>query len=616
MLARVRATYQRTGASIVTSKTIAAVAFLVAAAPYFVQGQSSLTPDSAPPGTKAGDWVLPGRTYGATRFSPLTSIDTTNASKLTEVWTFSDSILDGHEGQPLVVNNTLYMVTPYPDKLFAFDLTKPGPAVKWEYAPPVDPFSFGKACCDDVNRGASYADGMIIYNTLDNHTIAVNATTGKLVWSTKLGDVNKGSTMTMAPLVVKDRVIVGNSGGEMGVRGWITALDVKTGRIVWQADNTGPDHDVKIGPKFKPFYAYLKGKDLGVSSWRGDQWKIGGGTVWGWISYDPQLDLIYYGTSNPGTWNPDMRPGDNLWSTTTFARDPETGEAHWAFDQTPHDEWDYDGINEELVADVTINGQPRKVVVDMGRNGFAQTVDRATGELLVAQPYKTVNWATGYDMTTGRPIKDSTKATHQDRLTSNICPASIGAKDEEPAAYSPITHLVYSPSTEVCMDYGGVESKYIAGTPYVGAAVKMYAGPEGNSARGEFLAWDPAAGKKVWGITEVFPVRAGALVTAGGVVFYGTLDGNFKAVNAMTGKELWRAHFASGIVGNPMAFTGPDGKEYVAVYEGVGGWVGAIVPGNLSPDDPWAALGAVGAVPDLLNHTKPGGAIHVFAVSQ
>jgi lanthanide-dependent methanol dehydrogenase len=592
---------------------VAAVAIVVAAAPCVGQ---SVTADSAPSGTKPGDWVLPGRTYGGTRFSPLTSIDTTNVSKLTEVWKYDDGILDGHEGQPLIVHNTLYMVTAYPDKLIAFDLTKPGPAVKWIYAPPVDPFAVGKACCDDVNRGGSYADGKIIYNTLDNHTVAVDANTGKLVWSTTMGDDKRGETMTMAPLVVKNRVIVGNSGGELGVRGYIAALDLKTGKMVWRADNTGSDHDVKIGAKFKPFYAYLKGKDLGVTTWRGEQYKLGGATVWGWITYDPQLDLIYYGTSNPGTWNPDMRPGDNLWSTTIFARDPETGEAHWAFDLTPHDEWDYDGINENIVVDLPMNGQTRKVLTNIGRSGFASTIDRTTGELLVAQPFQPTNWATGYDLKTGRPIEDSSKATHQNKLTTNICPSSTGAKDQEPSAYSPITHLVYAPSTNLCMDYGGVETKFIAGAAYVGAAVKMYAGPGGNSARGLFLAWDPAAGKKVWGITEVFPVRAGALVTAGGVVFYGTLDGNFKAVNASTGAELWRTHFASGIVGNPVTFTGPDGKQYVAVYEGVGGWMGAIVPGNLSPDDQWAALGAVGAVPDLLNHTKAGGGIHVFALGQ
>jgi lanthanide-dependent methanol dehydrogenase len=369
---------------------------------------------------------------------------------------------------------------------------------------------------------------------------------------------------------------------------------------------------VKIGPNFKPFYPQFRGKDLGVTTWPKDQWKLGGGTVWGWISYDPELDLIYYGTSNPSVWNPDMRPGDNLWATSIFARDPDTGEARWAWQGTPHDMWDFDDVNESIVADLTINGQLRKVVVHFDRNGYASTLDRATGEVLVATPYQTVNWASGFDLQRGRPILDSAKATHQGRLTKNICPSSTGARDQQPAAFSPRTKLFYTPSHNVCMDYGGVEAEYIAGTPYVGAAVRMYPGPGGY--RGEFLAWDATTGKKAWSIKDDFPLWGGALVTAGDVVFYGTLTGDFKAVDARNGKELWETHFESGIVGNPITFLGPDGKQYVAVYSGVGGWMGAIAAANLSPDDPWAALGAVGAVGDLPEHTKPGGAVHVFAV--
>jgi alcohol dehydrogenase (cytochrome c) len=569
-----------------------------------------------PPGANDSNWTSPARTYQGTRYSPLNQITTDNVSKLKESWSYVTGIKDGHEGQPLVINNTMYVVTPYPDKLIAFDLTKPGPAVKWTYSPPIDPASFGKACCDDVNRGAAYADGKIIYNVLDNHTVAVDANTGKEVWRTKLDDVNKGATMTMAPLVVKDKVIVGVSGGEMGVRGWVAGLDVKTGKIAWRAYNTGPDKDVLIGPNFKPYYSWMQGKDMGVKSWRGDQWKIGGATVWGWITYDPETDLIFYGTSNPGTWNPDLRPGDNLWSTAIVARDPDTGQAKWAYSMTPHDMYDYDGVNENIVADLPMNGQTRKVIIHVDRNGYIYTIDRTTGQVLVAQPFKPTNWSTGIDLKTGRPQQVAEKETHQGRLTTNVCPSSTGARDQQPAAYDPQTHLLYTPSTNVCMDYGGIEAKYIAGTPYVGAAVKMYAGPGGNDSRGEFLAWDPATGKKAWGITEKYPVWAGALATAGGVVFYGTMDGNFKAVDAKSGKELWKTHFDSGIIGNPITYIGPDGKQYVAVYSGVGGWMGAIVPGNLSPDDPWAALGAVGAVPDLPKDTKPGGTLHVFALSQ
>ncbi|HEY9516323.1 MAG TPA: PQQ-dependent dehydrogenase, methanol/ethanol family [Gemmatimonadaceae bacterium] len=567
-----------------------------------------------PPGGNKGNWLTPAHTLEGTRFSTLAQITTENVGNLKEVWSYVSGIKDGHEGAPLVVNNTMYMVTPYPNKLIAFDLTKPGPAVKWEYSPPIDPTSFGKACCDQVNRGASFADGKIIYNVLDNHTVAVDARTGKEVWRTKLDDANTGSTMTMAPLVVKNRVIVGNSGGELGVRGWLAALDLKSGKLAWRAYGTGPDKDVLIGSGFKPYYSAMQGTDMGMKSWPGEQWKLGGSTAWGWITYDPETNLIFYGTSNPGVWNPDMRPGDNLWSTTIFARNPETGQARWAYQMGPHDMYDYDGVNESIVADIPIGDSTRKVIIHTDRNGFIYTIDRTNGQVLVAEKYKPTNWATGIDLKTGRPIQVKEKETHQGRLTKDICPSASGARDQQPAAYDPRTHLLFTPSTNLCMSYGGIETKYIAGAAYVGAAVRMYAGPGGNDQRGEFLAWDPATGKKVWGITEKYPLWSGTLVTAGNVVFYGTMDGDFKAVDEETGQELWKTHFDSGIIGNPMTYLGPDGKQYVAVYSGVGGWLGGIVPGNLSTDDPWAALGAVGAMSDLPKDTKPGGALHVFAL--
>jgi PQQ-dependent dehydrogenase (methanol/ethanol family) len=565
-----------------------------------------------PPASEPGNWTSPGKDYQLTRYSALDQITTANVAQLKLIWSFDTGIKDGHEGQPLVVNNTMYVVTPYPNKLFAFDLTKSGFPKKWEYAPPNDPAAPGKACCDNVNRGAAFADGKIIYNTLDNHTVAVDANSGREVWRQKLGDVNRGETMTMAPLVVNDKVIVGNSGGEMGVRGWIQALNVRDGSVAWKAFNTGSDADVKIGANFKAPYPAAQGKDMGIKTWRGDQWKIGGATVWGWISYDPEMNLIYYATSNPGTWNPDMRPGDNLWSAAVIARDPDSGAARWAWQATPHDEWDYDAVNESIPVDLVINGQMRKALVHFDRNGFATTLDRATGQLLVAEKFQSTNWASGYDMKTGRPIMDEAKRTHQGRLTRNICPSSSGARDQQPAAYSPRTKLFYTPSHNVCMDYGGLEAKYIAGTPYVGAAVRMFPGPGGY--RGEFIAWDAATGKKAWSIKDRFPLWGGALATATDLVFYGTMTGEFKAVDAKNGRQLWQAKLPSGIIGNPMTFLGPGGKQYVAVYAGVGGWMGAVVPGNLSVDDPWAALGATGAVPDLPLATKPGGSVHVFAL--
>jgi lanthanide-dependent methanol dehydrogenase len=562
---------------------------------------------------EAGIWPLPGRDPEGTRYSPLTEITPDNVKNLKVAWTFSTGFARGFEGQPLVVNNTMYVVTPWPNWVFALDLTKAGGPLKWVYKSPTARAAQGEACCDVVNRGASFADGKIVFNRLDNHTVALDANTGRVIWDTQLDSIAEGSTMTMAPLIADGLVFVGNSGAELGVHGWAAALDLGTGQVRWRAYTTGPDSLVKIASDFKPFYPQYKGRDLGIATWPADQWRLGGGTVWGWITYDPDLDLIYYGTANPGVWNPDMRPGDNLWGASIFARDPKTGDARWAYQMTPHDSWDYDGVNEAIPVDIPINGQPRKVVVHFDRNGFAYTIDRQTGQVLVAQPFQDVNWATGVDLTTGLPQRVASKQTHQGVNTTDICPSSTGARDQQPAGFSPRTQLFYTPSTDLCMDYAGYKAGYIEGTPYLGADVRMYAGPKGWKARGEFLAWDPANGKKVWGITERFPVWSGPVVTASDLVFYGTMDGWLKAVNAKTGHVLWQFKTGSGIIGNPMTFTGPDGHQYVAVYSGIGGWAGAIALG-LSADDPTAALGATGAMPDLPQYTAPGGAVYVFGL--
>src|ERR1041385_4657351 len=342
------------------------------------------TSGNNPAPDNTGDWVRPARDYSSTRFSPLDQITQQNVKQLVVKGTFSTGVLHGHEAAPIVVNNTMYVVTPWPNYVYALDLTKDGAPVKWKYEPKPLSAAQGVACCDVVNRGVVYADGTIFLNTLDNRTVALDATSGKEKWVTKLGDLNKGETITMAPLVVKDKVLIGNSGGEMGVRGLLTALDAKTGKIAWRAYSTGPDKDVLIGPKFKPFYAKDRGHDLGVSSWPPDAWKIGGGTVWGWLSYDPELDLIFYGTSNPGPWNAEARPGDNKWTSGIFARKPETGEAVWFYQLSPHDLFDYDGVNESILVDLTINGQPRKVLIRPERNGYVYVMDRAPGEVLSA----------------------------------------------------------------------------------------------------------------------------------------------------------------------------------------------------------------------------------------
>ena len=559
-----------------------------------------------------GQWMMPAKNYASTRYSGLDQITTDNVKHLQPAWTFATGVLRGQEAAPLVVNNTMYIVTPYPNILYALDLTQPGAPMKWNYKPKPAASAQGVACCDVVNRGAAYANGKIFYNILDNHTVAVDAQTGQEVWKTKLGDINRGESMTMAPLVVKDKVLVGNSGGEFGVRGWLTALDANTGKIAWRAYSTGPDADVLIGPTFKPFYSQDRGKDLGVTTWPPDAWKIGGGTVWGWISYDPELNLIYYGTGNPGPWNPDQRPGDNKWTAGIFARNPDNGQAAWAYQWSPHDVHDYDGINEQILLDLPIHGQTRKVLVRPERNGYVYVLDRATGEVLSAKPFVHITASTGIDLKTGRPTGEEAKTPVLGKVVREICPAPPGAKDWQPSAFSPRTGLLYIPHNNLCFDSESVEANYIAGTPFVGMNVKMYAGPGGH--RGEFSAWDPVAEKKVWSIQERFPVWSGAAATAGDVVFYGTMDGWFKAVHARTGEVLWQFKVDSGIIGQPITYRGPDGKQYVAILSGVGGWSGAIVSGDLDPRDGTAALGFVNAMTDLPQYTNKGGTLYVFSL--
>jgi lanthanide-dependent methanol dehydrogenase len=558
-----------------------------------------------------GQWPMAAKNFASTRFSTLTEINTGNVKDLKLAWTFSTGLTRGHEAAPLIVNNTMYVVTPWPNLLYALDLTKPGGPVKWTYAPHPSASSQGVACCDVVNRGAAYYNGRIYYNTLDVHTVAVDANTGKEVWKVALGDINLGESITMAPLIVKGKVIVGNSGGEFGVRGWLAALDAGTGKLLWRAYATGPDGDVLIGPNFKPFYEQDRGKDLGMKTWQGEQWKIGGGSGWSWISYDPDLDLIYYGTSNPGPWNPEQRPGDNKWTCTLFARRPDTGEAIWAYQMNPHDDHDYDGINENILLDLTIQGRARKVLAHPDRNGRMYLLDRATGEVLSAEAFANQNTSESVDLKTGKIKYVASKATGF-KTVRDICPAAPGGKDWQPSSFSPTTGLIYIPHNNLCMEYEGVQANYIAGTPFVGANVRMYAGPGGH--RGELSAWDPVAAKAVWTVKEMFPAWSGTVVTAGDVVFYGTMDGWFKALNARTGALLWQFKVGSGIISQPVTYRGPDNKQYVAVLSGVGGWSGAIVAGGLNAKDGTGALGFVNAMADLPNYTTKGGMLYVFSL--
>jgi PQQ-dependent dehydrogenase (methanol/ethanol family) len=555
---------------------------------------------------------MAAKDYASTRYSGLADITAANVRTLRTAFTFSTGVLRGHEAAPIVSGDTMYVVTPYPNIVYALDLTKAGGAVKWKFEPEPLASAQGVACCDVVNRGVAYADGRVFLNTLDNQAIALDAGSGRELWRVRLGDIGNGETITMAPLVVKGKVLVGNSGGEFGVRGWLTALDAGTGKTVWRAWSTGPDRDVLIGSSFQPHYASDRGTDLGIRSWPGEAWKIGGGTVWGWISYDPELDLIYYGTGNPGPWNPEQRPGDNKWTSGIFARNPDTGEARWFYQLSPHDLHDYDGVNENILLDLELGGAQRKVLVHPDRNGYVYVMDRGTGEVLSATPFVPITTSTGVDRQSGRIAWAPEKDPKVGRVVRDICPAAPGAKDWQPSAYSPRTRLLYIPHQNICQDAETGQASYIAGTPYVGATLRMQPGPGGH--RGVFTAWDPVAQRKAWSIDEEFPVWSGALVTAGDVVFYGTMDGTFKAVDARNGSLLWQFKTGSGIVGQPVSYRGPDGRQYIAVLSGVGGWAGAVITVNLDTRDGTAGGGWANVIPDLKQRTAMGGTLHVFAL--
>src|SRR5216683_3170742 len=522
----------------------------------------------------ANQWVMPTGDYANHRYSTLNQINKDNVKDLRPAWTFSTGVLRGHEGAPLVIGDVMYVHAPFPNYVYALDLNKSGQII-WKYEPKQDPSVIPVMCCDTVNRGVAYAEGKIILNQADAHVVALDAKTGKEIWRVANGDPKKGETMTSAPMVVKDKVIVGISGGEFGVQGRVTAYNLADGKMVWNAASVGPDDQIKFDPEKTLAMGKPVGKDSSIKTWQGDQWKIGGGATWGWYSYDPQLNLVYYGSGNPSTWNPSQRPGDNKWSMTIFARDPDTGMAKWVYQMTPHDEWDYDGVNEMILADIPVKGQPTKALVHFDRNGFGYTLNRETGALLIAEKFDPkVNWATHVDMQ--------------------------------------------------------------AGKPYVGATLSMYP-PPGDNNLGNFIAWDAGAGKIVWSDPEPFSVWSGALATAGDVVFYGTLEGYLKAVDIQTGKELYKFKTPSGIIGNVNAFT-HGGKEYMAVLSGVGGWAGIGMAAGLTESanaQEWhraasathiptetqrmidtAGLGATGAYKALANYTQLGGVLTVFGLPE
>ncbi|MBC8006478.1 MAG: methanol/ethanol family PQQ-dependent dehydrogenase [Prolixibacteraceae bacterium] len=564
------------------------------------------------------NWAMQAGNYENQRYSELKQINKSNVKDLQVAWTFSTGVLRGHEGGPLVIGDSLYIHSAFPNKVFAINLADQ--TIRWKYEPKQDPSVIPVMCCDTVNRGVAYGDGKIFLQQADTNLVALDAKSGKELWKTKNGEGNSdpksGGTNTNAPHVFKDKVLTGISGGEFGVRGFVAAYDMKSGKQVWKGYSTGPDEEMLIDPEKTTSMLKPVGKDSSLKTWKGDQWKIGGGTTWGWYSFDPKLNLMYYGSGNPSTWNPAQRPGDNKWSMTIWGRDVDTGKAKWVYQMTPFDEWDFDGVNEMILSTQKVGGGDRDVLVHFDRNGFGYTLDRKTGELLVAQKYDPkVNWATHVDMKTGRPqvvSKYSTAQNGPDVNTKGVCPAALGTKDQQPAAYSPKTKMHYVPTNHVCMDYEPFKVEYTAGQPYVGATLSMYPAPGSHGGMGNFIAWDASTGKIVKSKPEKFSVWSGVLATAGDIACYGTLEGYLKCVGTddIT-KELYKFKTPSGIIGNVNTWEF-KGKQYIGVLSGIGGWAGIGLAAGLEKDTD--GLGAVGGYKELAKYTELGGVMTVFAL--
>jgi lanthanide-dependent methanol dehydrogenase len=552
------------------------------------------------------------------RYSKLKQINKANVKNMKVAWMFSTGVLRGHEGSPLVIGDMMYLHSAFPNKVFAMDLNTQ--KIVWKYEPKQDPAVIPQMCCDTVNRGLAYGDGKIILQQADSQLVAFDAKTGKIVWSVKNGDPKLGAVNTNAPHVFKDKVITGISGGEWGVRGYISAYNLSDGKMAWRGYSVGPDAEMLIDPEKTMAWTDGKmapvGKDSSLKTWQGDQWKIGGGTTWGWFSYDKGVNQFYYGTGNPSTWNPSQRPGDNKWTMSIWSRDVDTGAVKWVYQMTPFDEWDFDGINEMILADIPINGKKTPVLVHFDRNGFGYTLNRHSGDLLVAQKYDpVVNWATHVDMKTGRPqvvAKYSTAQNGPDVDSKGICPAALGSKDQQPASFNPQNGLFYVPTNHVCMNYEPFKVEYTAGQPYVGATLSMFPAPGSHGGMGNVIVWDAAKGKIVQSKAEKFSVWSGTLVTAGGLACYGTLEGYLKCVDsANINKELYKFRTPSGIIGNVFTYE-HKGKQYMGVFSGIGGWAGIGMAAGLEKDAD--GLGAVGGYKELKDYTDLGGSLTIFSL--
>ena len=505
----------------------------------------------------AQSWPVYGGDNGNQRFSQGSQITPANVSKLNVKWALQLGSNRSQESSPILVGDTLYVTSSFgPKNVFAVN-AKTG-EVRWKWSPEMPKGVEQYACCDVNNRGVAYNDGKIFVGRLDAKVTALDAKSGKEMWTQTVVDYTQGSVITSPPVVAKNVIITGFGGGEYGVRGALVALDQATGKEVWRT------HTVPVG------------NEKNADTWKGDTGKTGGGAAWNVGSYDPKLNLVYYGTSNPGPWTAVVRGNDssdigkftNLYTASVIAMNPDTGNIVWHYQFTPHDAWDYDGVNELVFADLPVDGKKVPVIMQANRNGFFYVIDRANGKLISAKNFVPTNWATGIDLKTGMPIEaaNNEKRPRLKKWAKDICPNLVGGKNWMPMSYNPKTGLVYIPTMNMCMDLEGIQEEYKRGQFYLGVNFDLdKPGPGGYL--GGLKAWDPVAQKEVWFIKDDLPFNGGTMTTTTGLVFAGDIRGTFRAHDAKTGKELWKFNTGSGISAAPISYT-LDGKQYVAVTSG------------------------------------------------
>jgi PQQ-dependent dehydrogenase (methanol/ethanol family) len=559
----------------------ASVAALAMIAASGVQANDSVVKAVADP----NGWAIAGHDYGNTRFSPLKQITSENVGKLQLAYSLSLASLRSNESSPVVIGDTLYVTTSWGPK-YVYAINAATGAKKWTYEPDMPDDVLQYACCDVNNRGVAYADGKIFIGRLDGKLTALDAASGKELWTSKVVDYKQGSVITSPPLVVRDKIMTGFGGGEYGVRGALLAFDLNNGKLLWQT------------------YTVPAPGEPGSETWKGDTGLHGGGAAWLVGSYDEKTDTVYWGTSNPGPWNTGVRStGDgnfgkltNLYTASTLAIDPNTGKIKWHIQGTPADAWDYDGVNELLLTDLKIGGANTPVLMKADRNGFFFVANRETGKVISAEKYVYANWAKKFDISTMRAEEDPDKRPGPGHPAKDICPNLIGGKNWQPMSFNPQTGLVYIPTNNVCMDWSVSDVTYKRGVFYLGAEFPTKEGPGGFL--GELVAWDPIANKKVWSIKEDLPFNGGTLTTAGNLVFSGNLHGDFRAIDAKNGKVLWSKNLGSGIGAGPVTYS-VGGKQYVAIVIGRT----AALP---------AFLGDIGK--KMVAAAPEGGALFVFAL--